>query len=1196
MADQTTDRDPLTQALNRAAFDRVLGREVAEALARDTRLTLILVDLDHFKSVNDAFGHGRGDQVLIEFARRVHSIIRGSDEFFRYGGDEFVLLLPQTGKAQADMLCRRLLQRIRQEPFQGEPPLTLSLSIGIAELAEARSAEALFGRADQRLMEAKRTGRSQVVAAEAAQPHRQLPKESTRLIEREGELDRAHRFLDALPREKRGILHVVGEAGAGRTRFLAEIAQAGGLRGYEILSLLASPSLYQRAYGAVSESSFRWKGEPLELASVRSFIAEVPGHLRDLGRVGLLILVDSLQHLDPWTAALVQSLMSAPALTQVALVYTADQAHPHRAVRPEIALHETIALRPLSIDGLRIWLREALSWEPDQRLLAWLHKETGGWPAQVQRGLEHLLQEEAIARQGGQWKTNANLTAIPLRSLLNKAATSVPLPAGGQAAFVGREESIRRVKQLLRDHRLVLVLGPGGIGKSHLALQVAAELGHTYREGVCYVSLASAAGPEHLAPTLATALRYNFFSGQDPEVQLQHFLRRRNMLIVLDTVEHLSEATDFLDRLLKTAPGITLLVTSREPLNVPHAASLELTGMPVPDLEGTVPLEDFSVVQLFVDRARRVHPDFTLSDADRPALARICRLVEGMPLGIEMAAAWVQTLSCPEIASGIETSLDFLRAAGSAGHERHQNLRAPFDHFWNSLSAGEQHAVGALALFRGGISQRAAEAVADASFFFLSALVNRSMLREVGPRRYAMHEVLRQYSQEQLEGESHSAAEARDRHARYFASLLHSLQADLNGNRQKEALETIEGELGNVREAMRWANRQGDRQALQMSFESLFRFHDIRTRFLEGQEALRGASAAIEAGLGESGSTGDATNLLLGQLLARQGRLAFRRSQYAEARNLLERSLELLGQLDHPLEVSFALNCLGDIARVAGDYDRAHSYHERALTLSRAAGDIASQANSLNGLGVSAASRGDLVGAKALLSESLAGWRSTANEWSIAGVLNNLGNVASLLQQEDEAMALFQESLEIQRRLGDQRGAANALNNLGLTAEAMGDLPAALRLYAASLHTYQEIGDQWGAALSLANQGKASLTAGNAEQAMDYLVEAAHTGMAVEALPVVLESAVALASLRLAEGQWSPALELMYLAVGSSATDPETKERANASLAEYASAVPPERERQALHWAGGDPSLEQIFHKVEQLAAAESQPVALAGP
>ena len=327
------------------------------------------------------------------------------------------------------------------------------------------------------------------------------------------------------------------------------------------------------------------------------------------------------------------------------------------------------------------------------------------------------------------------------------------LPAQA-TSFVGRQEELGEIAGLLADPRcrLLVLVGPGGIGKTRLAIEAAAALLGDFADGVYFVPLQSVAAPEFIGPAVAQAIGFSFYGSDDPREQLFDYLRDRRMLLVVDNVEHLLPGGELLAELLARAPHVKLLVTSREVLGLREEWVRPVRGLAFPPGEGAAPAGSYSAVQLFAERARQVNASFSL-EREAGCAAEISRLVEGMPLAIELAAAWLRALPCAEVAREIQGSLDFLTTTLRNVPERHRNVRAVFEQTWNRLPAAEQEVFRRLSVFRGGLTREAAGAVAGADLPTLQSLVDRALLSVSPAGRYEIHELLRQFAAERLAAE-----------------------------------------------------------------------------------------------------------------------------------------------------------------------------------------------------------------------------------------------------------------------------------------------------------------------------------------------------------------------------------------------------------------------------------------------------------
>jgi diguanylate cyclase (GGDEF)-like protein len=1079
--------DPLTGVYSRAFMNAQLQEEIERARRYGESFTLLLLDLDHFKSVNDAFGHSRGDQTLAEFSQRLHNLIRSSDLIFRYGGDEFVLLLIQTNRSQALVVARRLLEDLRMTPFSGEPPLALTLSIGVAVFPDdGQTVETLFEVADRRHYQAKRAGRDRVASEELPRPSDNPLQPPSRLIEREQALETVHRFLGALSEHQRGVLQVSGPAGAGRSRLLDEIRKTARLRGYAVLDVRSTPALRARYYGALAETQQRWEMQPCASKKQRTFTDTLRQSVVEIGRAGLVITVDDAPDLDRASLSWLRELFFSAALSQLALVYAIVKAGSDRGLWLDAQLQVKVALAPLSQAGLQIWVRHGLEWEASAELLTWLHRQTGGLPGRIQRGLLYLVKHQALRPTIEGWVYSQDLIQLPLAERL---AQQIGLPPHNLPDtlpdLVGREEEIFNLKALLRERRLVTLLGPGGIGKTRLALQVAAELVESFAHGVYFVPLAPLCSADLIVASVAEVLGFSFSGPRAPKSQLIDYVRAKEVLLVLDNLDHLSKGVGLLGEILAQAPGVKLLVTSQERLNLSGETCFDLQGLPFPGTETNKDLESYSAVQLFLTHARRVCPDFSLSETERPDVVRICRLVEGMPLGIELAAAWVQTLSCREIATEIENNLAFLSTDRSDLPKRHQSMQAVIDAFWKMFSEPEHSVLRQLSVFRGGFMGQAAHQVAGASPFFLDALVMKAFLRKLPSGRFEIHELLRQYAAARLRARSDERAQARDGHSEYYAAMLHKHARPLQLG-ERRALEAIGAEIENVRVAWRWAVDQTRISLLNQSLKCLADFYRLTGLFEEGALAFGIAVGRVRSHIEQVAQSERDVHLLLGRLLIEQASCLELQGKHDQAMAAARESVAL-AQANEAIDLE-AMGCLrwGRCLYIQGNYTAAWSRLNRARLLSEMAQLRQVEADSLHNLGNTSWSRGDYDTARAHHEQSLCIYREIGDRRGESTMLNNLGNVS--LDQGDiaQAQAYHEQALRICREIGDRGGEACMLGCLGLVSSTAGDYAQAKTDYEQALHIAREIGARRGESMVLFSLGQAYHHLGDDETAQKH--------------------------------------------------------------------------------------------------------------
>lgn len=657
-------------------------------------------------------------------------------------------------------------------------------------------------------------------------------------------------------------------------------------------------------------------------------------------------------------------------------------------------------------------------------------------------------------------------------------------------SFVGREEALADVAQRLQDKRcrLLTLIGLGGVGKTRLALQAAIERLGEFEHGVYFVSLAAVSSPNLLHLVLGEALNFVFYGPRKQRQQLLDYLREKQVLLVLDNFEHLLEATALLVDILDQAPAVKLLVTSRQRLHLQGEWLMPVEGMSFPKADDLTGAETFSAVKLFEQRAQRIRPDFTLTETNKSAVVRICRLVEGLPLAIELAAAWVRILTCSEIADEIERNLGFLTTSLQDVPERHRSLRAVFDHSWNRLSPAEQTVFQNLSVFQGSFDRKAAESVAGAFLPFLLALADRSLLRRTAEGRYILHELLHWYSSEKLATVPQAEGRLRQQHGRYYAIFLQQKEEQLKGTAQKRALEAIGLDIDNIEAAWRWAVTSGQWPNIEKALGSFFHFYRTRGWYQRGEEAINLALTALTTA-SPSSEAKDQEDIFH-RLVARQAVFSHRLGRSEQARERLEQSLERFRILDGAEEMAFCLGKLAQIATDQGDYDQAQAWGNEALALYRRLQDTRGLAGAYNILGRIAYSRSSFTEARILIEQALMLGRIVHLLPEEAEGLRLLGVIAARQSDYTTAVTHFRQALTIYRELGHQRGVSQLLNNLGTILLEQGDYAGANENYSEALHNLREIGDRAGESIVLNNMGLVCLEQGDYSQAKTHFIQA----------------------------------------------------------------------------------------------------------
>jgi predicted ATPase/DNA-binding SARP family transcriptional activator/Tfp pilus assembly protein PilF len=757
--------------------------------------------------------------------------------------------------------------------------------------------------------------------------------------------------------------------------------------------------------------------------------------------------------------------------------------------------------------------------------------------------------------------------------------------------LIGREAELAELAELLAapDCRLVTLCGPGGIGKTRLALKTAADQVGAFAHGVYFVPLAAVSSPDLIVPTIANALEFSFYGHEDTKEQLLNYLREKEMLLVLDNLEHILEGSKLLAEMLHHAPGVVILATSRERLNLQEEWVHEVEELTYPTDEATKDLEGYSAVELFLQSAHRTEQRFALSDLEAPYVVRICQMVGGIPLGVELAAAWVRVRSGREIAQEIERNLDILATRLRNVPERHQSIRATFEHSWRLLTQTEKDLLARLSIFRGGFRQEAATVVAGASPHTLSALLDKSLIRYISSDRYDMHGLLRQYAAEKLGANRQEYEKTQLKHARYFASFLERQKEHLKSTKQKQALQEIALEVENARQVWQLAVSRGWAQEVEQSLESLYHFYNIRCR---SQEGIKLFAQAIDQWRGDLTQT-----CVFGKVLSRQGALYHQLGLYQQARTCLQQSLTVFKHLKMLGEQVFCLVSLANVTRSQGQYEETEQLAQRSLNLSRQIGDCWGRAFSLfllgmvryragdvdqaealleeslaisresgnqrlimsplNGLGDIACHRGDYARAQAVFEECLALSHELGDQFNVSIHLNNLGTVLHVLNRYAEAQSFYQESLEICSKIGDQSGQAIALSNLGEVSYALGAPRDAQVFYQQGLAIGRNICDQWTIMACLNNLGEIGCALEDYEGAKAYFAEAMEIATETQALTVLLKVLVNLAVFFTKQGQTDRAVALFGLACRHPACEQTEQEKAERWLDEMG-LVPPD--------------------------------------
>lgn len=662
--------------------------------------------------------------------------------------------------------------------------------------------------------------------------------------------------------------------------------------------------------------------------------------------------------------------------------------------------------------------------------------------------------------------------------------------------LVGRREELGLLRQRLLDPtaRLVTVVGMGGVGKTRLALAAAEEVQGDFAHGACFVPLTGAAGRSAGRPAgdplilaVARALRVPFAPGQEPRAQLLGYLRQKELLLILDDIEELLDAgVGLILEVLRSAPYVTILVTSRQRLNLQAEHAVRIAGLAVPP-EGAAPPAGwdgvspypFSSVQLFAEQARRVQARFALDRENLADVFRICRLAEGLPLAIELAAAWVEEMDCAAIAQSIQEGLDLLATTQRDVEERHRSMRAVLEGSWQLLAEDERRVLAQAAVFSGAFTREAAAAVLGATPGMLAALEERSLLRRSEAGRYALHTLVRQFAGEQL---AHLPAVESALHARHSAYYLDRLAGDegaLRGPEPRQAAAEIQRDWVEVQQAWRWAGEWGPLERLNRASGALARFLRLVGLYREGHDLLGWTAERLRGQAGREAQRG------LARSLVEQAGLLIPLGEYRRAAELAQEGAALAAEEREPAVAADGCARWGSALLLLGEYPAAREHLERAVELAQAAASPAVEAECRRRLGLLERDLGNDAAARAQLQRALDLFTASGDRDGAGVSLDNLGIVASDQADYAAAQACYEEALLIFEQTGYRLGQVSVRTNLGCLQIRLGDYARAEATFAQALHALREMGGRMGEALLLNNLGNAALFQGNYEAAQD---------------------------------------------------------------------------------------------------------------
>ncbi len=735
------------------------------------------------------------------------------------------------------------------------------------------------------------------------------------------------------------------------------------------------------------------------------------------------------------------------------------------------------------------------------------------------------------------------------------AIRPVPTPV---TALVGREKVVAELVTQLRTTpvRLLTLVGPSGIGKTRLSLQVAADAEPHFEDGVAFVELANTREPDRVADAIAETLGVAESAGQTFRQRLQSFLRDKELLLVLVNFEQVTAAAPLVTELLSAAPRLKALVTSREVLNVYGERRFMVPPLPVPDLtrlpDEVTGLNQFAAVDLFCQRAQAIKTTFELNPTNAQAVAAVCARLDGLPLAIELAAARINRFSPQAMLTQLDNRQEWLTAGTRDRPSRQQSLWGAIDWSYELLEPQERRIFAMLAVFAGSFTLVAAQTIgrvlttltsADLAIMVMS-LADKSLLwqseDDEGEPRFKMLETIREFAKQKLEMESEFRERALNEHAAFYLALAETSAPLLRRTERVGTLWQLELEQDNLRSALNWLLLMSDpasdasiRAAGPRLAVALWQFWQAQGRLTEGRmwlEAAHGLAAGSQ-------------RMTVARCL---GDACWNLGEFTAAREYLDESLTLARAQDpvNDEELADALNQLGRLVKDMGLYTEAKQYLEEGLALARAKGEEAPLMHLLRNLGNVNVDLGRVDEARTCFNESLALGRKLDDHVGIAGALNNLGLLSITIGDYTGSEPYFKESLAMFQQDGMHFGMALVYTNLGRVALLQGRRPEAREHFEKSLMLGRQLGRKWSIAYSLSNLGLLACDENDFTAAEDFFREALQVSLEAGALPRVMDTLGGLAQLRTQQGQYERAGELLGCVFHDPSTEHEAIDRA----------------------------------------------------
>jgi len=905
-SDKYASSDSLTGLGDKESFSREFTRCIADKASEHSVFSLIIIDIDHFKSVNDGFGHRRGDQILSEFGRRVLEVSREKDMVFRYGGDEFTGILHRTDLGEATKFSSRLLEKIGGEEFKGSPPLSITLSIGIAQFpVDGSSVRELFDTADRRLYTAKRSGRNRVVSADDPDQLENGDNIPGRLLGREKELASFMLFTEEAGEKGRGFFLVLGPDGAGKGSFLDAAASLLSLNEYKLIKTSGNRTDLQRPHSSIAACL----GCEPDGDTVIDALYSYAGSSMSLG-----VFLEDMHLID---SASIDDVMKFYSVYPGWMVVAASTERNVTNQGSEFeGVSSSIRLGPISQEDCRAWFRAVLMWDPPEDFLEWFYGETGGLPGLFAQGIRHLERRGYLVSTGGSYSVDSDCMNFLLGNRLAFGTTAEinNLPVD-LTPFLGRDQELSRIRDLFDTQtRLITLKGISGTGCRRLAIRAAGQNESLFTSGICLVDCA--AGLEPVPVRLAAEL--SLPSGKDPEAGIESFLADAVMLLVFVNVSPGTEVVSFISGLLENCSGITVLATSRNALEINDEVVVPVGGISTARHSEGVPSDAAAV---FIQAAERLAGIRFSGDLDLDVVEDICALVDGVPMAIELAASWIRVMSVSSIYRRISANPSFLQ--GGDEEETADGFSDLLQHSWEQLSSEESNAALRLTVFAGHFTVEEAEEISDVPLEIIMSLVDTSFLLR-DDQGIHIPALTSDFIIQEGNPYSRGFEVAREMHCRYFAHRAEFFgEMARTGREAGRGFDGIKESFSDISIAWKFAIEKGRYRFLRQMLGSVFVYCLDRGRFRTGFNMIKEAI---------SNSTLEISPGLTGILLSSQGLLAHRMGRARMSQELMEQALGTTADLSDTDRAS-VLFIRGKMMVELGQLSSAEDYLDRALKI-----------------------------------------------------------------------------------------------------------------------------------------------------------------------------------------------------------------------------------------------------------------------